>query len=1245
MKTLLYSLLFVSVHAFSQTNSSELQAFLDLDRFEDYTEQWAQTMKGRGKPEMAKAISALTPADIRNMGFDEKRFADAFNYDAIILEILQKKFPQIPATKADVDWGYNFLKRKMNEAYKLDSTPVKLDDPEVFTQVEEKPKAVSLTELDASEVLLDVDGYAAGRTTRAVFWEASKNQRRIDLYVGTADDFKDDLVARGGKVIGEVATLARNYNPIYLVQEPGEKTYHYAITQIGGNDRLKHFEQQASLIRWGQEKGKLAPPPPMSIVGDATKKLLEEESTLTQVLRTVPKADHVVIGQKGAFERTFGSMGKIKSMVSQLKLDQAATGSALAPSELSIVQKASAISGDTSEFAMKYASDIDKIYEKLTPLLEKNKLLIPEFNAFNYDRGIYEMSDYVLEGENGKPQRWRVFSNVWGDEVLPIARSLKATGYNRINYIGTAGALPGSDLKVGDLALPNYSKDLDGTVQKINWDTKPEGARVVDAVTQVASPFEETKNWLGQTKKFAQAVEVETGFLSSVFNGPNDKLNVMLLISDAVGVEGESLAHASSSVRRKAQINAISTIIDEADVGAPAAVTHKLPTLATWIDELAPKRDALSKLQLRREAELRGINTKAELETFLTAEKSFTTGRVEKALNAADSRLSHLLDEAYKQGILPEVHVEQQLADGRFNPAKSVPKIHLTVASPKVETDLQAVVKAMSAQDKNLAKILNITVSTGAAPNGFTKITDAVKTDGPVLTRKYQEGVLKYGGLAVTETRSGSMKFIQVADPLENAPITTTAFFKPDKATEKELVGFKGLKTPELLKGKIDYSLQNLNYGYYDNYRLTEVPSLPGGELAQIVPILNDESGKITIDLKITPEGLNNSAVVTEEIIHLNQIKYNFTHPYVWAEAVANARAGSLPSLEKLAFLELEAAKVFETKYTELFGEVPDNIKSYASARLKDAEEKFQKISKESQAWSKKQNKALELKRSEFDALEKQELKFNDLVMNNDRKGARLMLEKYLPWDVMEPSEKNAWKTWLDAMENPDTSKAVLMFRGMDDYKYLTSAASANPGVFSTILMRNQGNYSRRLRSLTTSRVRFGTDAYKSNPSLLVQMSNHAGSPIGSPFLSFSDERVAQRFGSRSRMAVKIDPKRILPNAMAFSFGGEREMLVPLVVFPDEVVHAETAPKGLSLDADKFKENVEKKLGRPLLDSELDHYRVGTETDEMFFKKGFESIKPLLLDSTRLPAAGSCGVGSSAGCDCVYQALETLLKN
>ncbi len=1258
--------LFLSSLSFAQgVDYSRLEALLDLDRFEAYTKAWASTMHGRGKVEIAEAIRKISPQEFAAMNLDGKKLKDAMNYDGLILQILKKTKPELKVTAVDVEWGYNFFKRKLNDAYTVSAVkpragPVVLPET-IFREEMRSPIPLGTSSQNADEVLLDVGGYASDRTTRGVFWEASEANRTIELHVGSAGDFRNEMNLRGTTIIGEVDTKARNYNPIYLVQNPGEKSFQYAITEISGADRLRHFQLQTELVRWPNPTGKVAKPAPIIVVGDATSNLLDEEKTLTRVLNNIPRADHVVIGQKGAFERTFGSIGKVNSLLRMEEKNRAAMAAVLTANDMNLLDKAKV--GNISEFVMKYASDIDKLYEEVKPLLEKNRLLSSSFTAFNYDRGSYEMSDFVMIGKNNQSQRWRIFSNVWGDEVLPIARALKKTKYNTLSYIGTAGALPGSGLKVGDLVIPLAATDTAGIsypIKHSSW-LNPSDAKSVSMVVNVQSPFEETRDWLENVSKNAQAVEVETGYLASVFKDPKDRMNVMLLISDVVGSEDETLASASSSSRRKAQINGISEIITKAEVASTGVVRGNSGGLSQWISEIAPTRDPVSVLQIQREAHLRGINTKKDLETFIKTQKSFTVAKVEAAIQGADFRMARIIRGLDEAGILPKLSVANSFLDGRFNPTSGPVEIYIKAPSAKADGQIRKIIESLSANDPDFGKYLKVNIGTSASGKGFINVPGILNSDTPMLSSLYEDGLLRFGGLAQTENTNGGLKFVRVMEPALDAQLTTTAFFPPDDKTKSAMQVLKGNFSE--IQSVLDKHVDDLNNdGKSLNFIVEwkKVPSLPNGSLAQIVPVLGKEN--IIVELRITSEGLKNPGVVAEEIIHLEQIigfndRYFFTHPYEWAETVANARAGSIRAIEKLTRMEVAAASdltnVIENNASMLKqGYDQSKVKEFANARLTDAQARYTPVAKAAKIDAKKRQAAWNGMRETFDKLEAKGVKFNDLVMKNDRKGARAMLEKYLPWELMEPSETNAWKEFLEAMENPDPKKLEVVFRGMDDYPVLRTPGSDKVGMFSTVLTKNQGNYTRRLRSLTTMREKIGVHkSYghghemmsKNNPSVLVMMENHAGDPMGSPFLSVSDHDIAAEFGRNERIALKVDERRLIPNAMAFNFD-ERERLIPLVVFPDEVIHYQGKGAGSNhygIDDDEFLKKVEKKLGRKLKPDEI-NWKI-SEGD--FLKKGYERIRPLLLDATELETikgSGVCAIGSP--CDCVYKTLDALLK-
>lgn len=1274
MRFLLTTLLLSSQLFAAPADRAKLEAFLDLDRFHAYTQSWAFTMMGRGKAEMAKTMLSVQPTQIAAMKLDPKKLADAQKYDDLILQILQKQRPDLKLKAADVAWGYNFFKNKMNEAYVIQEPsrnfkPANID-PKVST-IDAVGSNLSVKPLKASEVLLNVDGYVSNRTTRAVFWEASQSQRPIEMHVGSADDFRSNLTLRGSKIVGEVRTAARNYNPIYLVQDPGEKTFHYAITQISGEDRVRHLAMQASLVRWEAGKGKLAPPPPVKVVGNAVELLLKEEVELTQVLRVVPKADAVVIGQKGAFDRTFSSIGKARAVLDLSAKHQAELAKVLTQVQMKFVARAAADEADLVTHVMKYASEWDKTYEAAIPALEKTKMpLAAKPEVFSLDRGSYEMTDYAMSGADGKPTRWRVFSNSWGDEVLPVARALKSTGHNNIFYMGTAGGLEGSALKIGDLVVPEASHDINGVKRKLQASHIPQGAIRVPMVTHVSSPFEETGAWLSDRKKFAQVVEVETGYLASVFSGPKDRVNTMLLISDMVGVEGETLAEASSSARRKAQIQAISSVIDAKGVTRVVPAVAAASSYLSVLDEISTKRDPAHDFRVIREAQARRIdqagNFRGELKKIYAEIPTFTTTRLETVLEQNDVRLAGLRKAMEDAGVQPKMSLDSQFLDGRWSPGQPI-KLHLEVSTQASVDDLSAIVKRLAALDKNFPKQLHITVARTAAPkDAFVALTRLPSTQD-VLTELYKDSALGFGGLASTETRSGGLKFVRVAPPSDGKVMATLAYFPPDNAT-KELLEQLGTEAGarQILADKIKFMNDGVDSAQW-RVAVKEVASLPGGSLAQIVPEFA-QNKNLQITLYMTKDGLRNPAVVMEELIHLHQItgtNYNlsinraFVHPYQWAEVVANARAGSLSAAEKLASVELEAARGAKDSLAHfreqgLFTKASDDvIESYFDKRLAHTENLYRDVAKKARADLKVRTAAWERQKQIFAKLEGQKLKLNDLIAKGDRSGVRKLVQTYMPWDIMEPSEKKMWTEWLDAIETPASGKKKLIFRGLDGDVILRTPAG-KPFLMSTVLTKNQGSYTRRLRSLSTMRQKFGVGiggapvsysikGRKDPTTLSTMMMNHANDPKGSPFISASNLDTASGFGSTHMAALMIDERRLVPNALAVGYLGEQERLIPLIVFPDEIVHYEnfTGKVYEGTPTSFFASEVEKKIGRSVTKAE----RSMLETPENFLKGSVNHAQDAFLSPTSLPAPKTAGTCLSANGEGLFKTLDALLKD
>lgn len=152
----------------------------------------------------------------------------------------------------------------------------------------------------------------------------------------------------------------------------------------------------------------------------------------------------------------------------------------------------------------------------------------------------------------------------------------------------------------------------------------------------------------------------------------------------------------------------------------------------------------------------------------------------------------------------------------------------------------------------------------------------------------------------------------------------------------------------------------------------------------------------------------------------------------------------------------------------------------------------------------------------------------------------------------------------------------------------------------STMLTKNQGTWNRRLRSLTSMYDKYiGTDnsnkssEFTQSARITNMFKKHSRDPKGSPFLSYTpDFNIANEFGSKKNTAYFIDPRLLYFN-MTSSFETEKEVLLPLISFPDDLaavydnsVHGYNDDKELFLldqSAKKLEQIYGKDQGRKIL--------------------------------------------------------------
>nr|BDT26990.1 hypothetical protein BHI3_04560 [Bacteriovorax sp. HI3] len=286
-------------------------------------------------------------------------------------------------------------------------------------------------------------------------------------------------------------------------------------------------------------------------------------------------------------------------------------------------------------------------------------------------------------------------------------------------------------------------------------------------------------------------------------------------------------------------------------------------------------------------------------------------------------------------------------------------------------------------------------------------------------------------------------------------------------------------------------------------------------------------------------------------------------------EMYYNARQGDPIAIDN--FLKLRDS---EQHYIHGIDNAVFNSDEYQKAS-KDIKNQRSKIASEIKALKAQRAKDKAKRKSILDALDKapEAKQFRTLIAKNDRAGAASILKKYLPWEEMAPFEKNFWETYLEVIEKPvPLEQRVLIYRGLDgDYihravvkgKELTEkeAIIQNKAfIMSSGMVKNQGSWNRRLRSLESMNDKFiattsdGSNEFAQVARISTIFKRHSENPKGSPFLSYTPNfDIADNFGGEKVSAYLLDP-RLLNFNYASSFDNEIEYLVPLNTFPDELV-------------------------------------------------------------------------------------------
>ncbi len=735
---------------------TQLDNLLALDRLDFYSDGLADYLLDHNQRLAAEAIRRIQPEDYAKENFTTQDLNNPDKWNELILSVLHKKFPDFKnLTLKDIEWNYNFFRKKLMEGFKVE--PITLKGGASVSELAKEPVAYykrSIPNVDGKTILLDAERYISEKTTRALFWDAALTHKSIEFHLGTERDFRQRVYQEEREVVAEVKTRSANYNKIYLVYDPRSKEYSYAFTRISGDDRVKHLIAQLRILKF---QGKVALKSDfVRVYGNANTVHRQQEQRLTELFKTLPKADMVVVGQKSAI----GNVIAMAGMMAQIQPDiRVVVGS-----EKSQVQKlAQRVSEAGTYFSVTTkASFVKTEFEKIkSPMASSYEIFISEQPS-------HDVSDVLLETKDGRLVRWRLISNMWGDEVIPVARAIKNSGHNKVVYIGTAGAILGKDLKVGDVVAPSKTYTQDGKLldlEKPSYGT--DFVKTGKILGQVTSPFDETKQWFDKWSPKIDVVELETGYLKEHL-GPKVSFQPYLLVSDVVGSEHETLAVAAadSGKRKNGQLKLLESLFVYNGIKAPVSNVEMISAekavkaMYQKIDSLRPSRDVTSKLQLAQLALRKGLKTDAELELLIKSEPSFNRQLLIDKLEKFSGALEFISKKIAKVSFV--VVGGEEFLNGTWNPKKNL-KLQLMIGNMSAAEATKVYGSELSKIQTEMGKELQIEILTFDAEKTQSAVFFNSRSTR-VLADHYENRILKKLGLNKEYDKNGGVRFREATE-------------------------------------------------------------------------------------------------------------------------------------------------------------------------------------------------------------------------------------------------------------------------------------------------------------------------------------------------------------------------------------------------------------------------------------------------------------------------------------------------
>lgn len=709
------------------------------------------------------------------------------------------------------NWKYEFRKKKYAQAFVYKKVPRSvLNFEPMFPEITQKndvkkQKIDRIVKPEDLDFVFPADNYVADRMTRAAFWFANHEKIPIDFHMGTFRDFQQSIASAGAEVVAEIEPFAQNYNKVWLVKYPERSTLTVAVSQISGEERLKHLALHLPIADISLPSAVYSGE--YTVHGDPT--TIKEDfldarkRELTLWLNRLPPADVTVIGQKGAVESLFEAAEKMQRIV-----ESGVPGAK--DSEQKIIDKLKQRFAETGTFFhTDLVADARNVFKNHFKDAER-----ADYKDGEMENNMFSMADLLyIEKGTGARKRLRVFSNVWGDEIIPIAEAIADNDHTqkakkaRFVYIGTAGGIPDKDgelsVQVGDLVIGRtfYDEDLnektkepDGGADPLPVQTTWKTGRVHDnaIVADVFTPLTETRSWLTRMQeKGVKAVEVETFHLAQAFNRiiREKKIDVdysvYLLISDVVDTE-HTLDAAQSSDRERARQETFEQVLREIraeKVALDDQLNGDWTDVSRWTRDLFVRNDEAFRyhaFQVIRNSRQEFASAEAVQKFFedsgyydaskgrATTRLSFTNQFLEDRLVRAGEFIWILLeDDEIKANT--EIAIEKGFVNGTWSP--KVKPVTLTVVSkdPQTLERVESILKSYRAKFGQKADLARIEMAKAAPADSIVRRLDRFSESYYTLLDLYSEGAYVFAGFLATESSTGRLKF---ADADNSEPLT-----------------------------------------------------------------------------------------------------------------------------------------------------------------------------------------------------------------------------------------------------------------------------------------------------------------------------------------------------------------------------------------------------------------------------------------------------------------------------------------